>query len=297
MANDINIPQPPQITEEQLKDCRESGDFRPVLFEWYKYVGTLCSFFASIDPNSSALRQILALHYAVLIGLLTRCSRLMLANVALSHEGLFGETTSIIDRCIFESSTKVVWLCTVPDEDRFTRFIADGLKTELELKNQIEEKIASRQGRKLAIEERMLTSINNSISLSQLSEAQIQAATKLPDLASMIKVIGSDRLHYVVGQKIGSHHVHGTWPSLRLHYLEEVNGVLRPRDHNVPTHVNQLVFTPLLVLEAIIAFIYFIFKDHNDSDDISTLPKAVMDEILKIYSEVVGNDFELVTEI
>lgn len=53
---------------------------------------------------------------------------------------------------------------------------------------------------------------------------------------------------------MGSHHVHGTRPSLRLHYLKEVDGALKPRDHDVSTHVNQLVFTPLFVLEAVISF-------------------------------------------
>jgi len=101
------VPEPPKFTEADWLKCRDSGDYCPILFEWYKFVGTLCNFFASIRPDSPAVRSIPPVHYAVMIGLLNRCSRLMLSNVTLSHEGLFGETTALLDRCIFESCVKV----------------------------------------------------------------------------------------------------------------------------------------------------------------------------------------------
>lgn len=154
MVDNIDYLQKPVIPESQLKQCRETGDFRPVLFEWYKYVGTVCNYYASIRQDSPALREIPAQHYVILTGLLNRCSRLMLANVVLSHQGRFGETTSIIDRCIFESSIKAIWLCTLRDQDAFVRFIADGLKSELELKREIEKNILTRNTKKMVIEER-----------------------------------------------------------------------------------------------------------------------------------------------
>ena len=86
------VPNSPRISAEQLEECRKTGDFCPILFEWYKFTGALCNFFASIKRESVALRSVPAQDYYVLIGLLNRCSRLMLANVALSHEGVFGET-------------------------------------------------------------------------------------------------------------------------------------------------------------------------------------------------------------
>ena len=297
MFQDIEIPKPPKITDEQMAKCRENSEYSPVLFEWYKYVGLLSNFYASIRPDSPALRPLPTLHYNVLVGLLNRCARLMLANVALSHKGLFGETTAILDRCIFESAVKAVWLCTVGEEDSFTRFIADGLKTELEFKTKIQENILNRGDKSMAIEARMLSSIGNYISSSGLSEPDIQSAKKLPDLASMVDNIGHDRLLYLVGQKMGSHHVHGTWPSLRLHYLKEQDGVLQPRDHDCPTHINQYVFVPLVVLDAIEAFLEFICQDEQDAQALSQLVHSVEEEIRKINSEVVGDDFVLVEEV
>jgi uncharacterized protein DUF5677 len=269
-----------------------------MLFEWYKFVGTLCNFFASIRPDSPAVRHIRPLYYAVLIGLLNRSSRLMLSNVALSHEGLFGETTAIVDRCIFESCVKVCWLCQSTSEDRFERFLADGLKTELELKEKIERAIADRGGETLEIESRMLKSIARYIESSGMSADAVAATKKLPDMASMIDSLGQDRLTYVVGQRIGSHHIHGTWPSLRMHYLTESDdGLLMPRDHDCSTHVNQYVFVPLFVLDAMEQFVRFIFAKKEDATSMVELVGSVRCEIEKINAEVVGTDFERAEEV
>lgn len=292
MNDDISVPLPPEITEDQLAHCQETGDFCPILFEWYKYVGLLCNFYASIRSDSPAVRKLPPLHYAVLVGLLNRCSRLMLANVALSHKGLFGETTAILDRCIFESVIKTIWLCKIRDEDCFIRFIADGLKTEIEFKNQIEKIISERDGSPLVIESRMLESIKNYISSSGLSEQEISSSKKLPDLASMIQSVGGDRLLYIIGQKIGSHHVHGTWPSLRFYYLTEHNGLLAPRDHDCATHVNQYVFIPIFVLQAVRAFVEFICAQTGDAEGLSTLLNAVEEEVVKLNEQIVGKDFD-----
>jgi hypothetical protein len=91
------------------------------------------------------------------MGLVNRCARLMLSNVALSHDGKFGETTAIVDRCIFESALKIIWLCRSASQEEFTRYIATGLKTELEFKAAIEANIMANDGVPVPIEKRMLT--------------------------------------------------------------------------------------------------------------------------------------------
>lgn len=287
-----DVPLPPEISKDQLTKCRKTGDYCPILFEWYKYVSLLCNFYASIHPDSPCVRKLPPLHYEVLIGLLNRCSRLMLSNVALSHQGRFGETTAILDRCIFESAIKTIWLCTNRDEESFVRFIADGLKIEIELKNKIDQIISERGGGPLIIESRMIESINKYITNSGLSEQEIVESKKLPDLASMIDSIGGNRLLYIGGQKLGSHHVHGTWISLRHHYLKERNGLMVPRDHDCETHVNQFAFIPLCVVDAVRAFIGYICCDPDDANGPSKLLHSVKDKIMELYSEVVENDFE-----
>jgi hypothetical protein len=290
MGDQEEFPQPPRISAEELEQCRASGDFCPVLFEWYKYTGLVANFLTRIALESAAVRRRQAAHYGSVIGLLNRCSRLMLANVALSHNGVFGETTAIVDRCIFESAVKAVWLCQHASDDAFNRYIADGLKTELALKSQIEKKIGAREGRIVKIEERMLASIHRYIAASGMTETQIAGSKKLPDLASMIDALGSERLTYVVGQQIGSHHVHGTWPSLLTHYLEWEDGSFRPRDHDAPTHVDQYVFVPMMVLGAADAYCDWLM-DEECAQAFKSIIQSVRDEIIAINREVVGDDF------
>lgn len=294
---DFGLPQPPQIDEAQLLRCRESGDFCPVLFEWYKFVGLLCNFFARIRSDSEDLREIAPLHYAVLVALLNRCSRLMLANIALSHEGRFGETTGILDRCIFESVVKLSWLCEKADDNSFKRLMLDGLKSDVEFKGVILANVAARGGEPLVIEERMLQSIDNYLSTVPTTDAEVAASPKLPDLASMISVIGHGRLVYVVGQRMGSHHVHGTWPSLFRDYLEEHEGMLGPRDHDCPTHANQYVFVMRFVLDAMRSFIRFVAKAGDGQDAFISLLDGVQEEVDKLNAEVVGGDFEHVERV
>ena len=290
------LPDVPEISDEQLAKCRETGDFSPVLFEWYKFTGLLCNFFARLQADSPAITAPPPRDYAVLVGLLNRISRLMLSNVALSHEGLFGETTAIIDRCIFESAIKSIWLCETDSADRFDRLVADGLKTKLKFKEQIEGNIAER-GEPVVIESRMLESIERYIQSSNLAATDIAATPKLPNLASMIDAVRRHKLLYLVGQRIGSHHVRGTWPSLRLHYLEEVDGVLVPRDHDCGTHVNQYVFVPLIVLDTLQSFVSFVFADPTDREAMIGLLDSVEQEIMAINAEVVGDDFERTAEV
>ncbi len=298
MTEQMPVPSPPKFSDEEIKKCRESGDFMPMLFEWYKFVGHLCIFFALIKRESPAFREIPAIQYSVLTGLLNRCARLMLANIALSHNGRFGETTALLDRCIFESCVKVRWLCHKSTDDAFSRYLADGLKTEVELSAEIQGNITTREGnRVLVIEERMLKSIKRHMALAGLTEVDIAATKKLPNTAAMLCDLGQDRLMYVVGQRIGSHHVHGTWTSLLMHYLEEEDGSLVLRDHDCDTHPNQFVTVPLLVLTAMDAYIGFMVGATEDIEPMKGLLTSVEQEILKINSEMAEGDFDAVPEI
>jgi hypothetical protein len=299
MTEHAQLPDPPEFSEEEMEKCRETGDYMPVLFEWYKFVGQVCIFFAQLDRESPAVKAMSPVQYGVLVGLLNRCARLMLANLALSHNGRFGEATALLDRCIFESSLKVQWLCLKGTDDSFERYLADGLKTEIELKLEIEGNINGREsGEELNIEKRMLASISRHVSASKLTEDEILSKKKLPDIASMINDLGHGRLMYVVAQRLGSHHVHGTWPSLLLHYLEvDEDDGLYLRDHNCASHPNQFVMTPLQVLEAVRAFIEHVTHSDEEAEPIIGLLDSIQDEILKINSEMVGSDFDSPSEI
>ena len=292
MTEESVLPDPPSFSEAELEACEKSGDYRPILFEWYKFVGSVNVVIAHIQRDSPAFKAIPEIQFYILTGLLNRCARLILSNVALSHEGKFGETTAIVDRCIFESAVKISWLCNNPSDEKFRRYLADGLKTELEFKGQIEANIAARDGEKLPIEHRMLTSIANHIQAAGLSEAEIESEKRLPDLASMLSAIGLNRLVYVTAQKLGSHHIHGTWPSLLFHYLEEEPAGSRkfaPRGHDCSTHVNQCIFVPLMILQSLADYVRFALQS-PESNTFEDLLDGTHEEIRAIASKAWVDD-------
>lgn len=292
-ASESLLPTPPTFSNDELQRCRDTGDYSPILFEWYKFVGSLAVVVTNIQRESPAFRFIPVRTYHVLIGLLNRCSRLMLSNVALSHEGTFGETTAIIDRCIFESALKIMWLCKDPSDERVVRYIADGLRTEIEFKTEIEKQIAERDGNPHAIETRMLGSIERTLAAARLTSDEVMSAKKLPDIAALMTDVGFDRLAYVIRQRIGSHHVHGTWPSLLTHYLEEVEEEaysFRPRDHDCPTHINQYMSTSITVLHALSTYIEYALREGREVDEFVGLFESVEKEIMRIYTEAIGGD-------
>ena len=140
----------------------------------------------------------------------------------------------------------------------------------------------------------MLKSIENYFALVQTDEAAILASQKIPDMASMISAAGLDRLLYVVGQRMGSHHVHGTWPNLWLFFLEERDGKIILRDHDSETHVNQYVSVMFFVLDAMTAFISYVAKEGDGRTAFIDLVSSVRAEIYALNLEVVGNDFDVI---
>lgn len=287
------LPDPPKFSNEDMDKCKRTGDYSPVLFEWYKYAGALNVITANLMPSSPTYKNIPSQHCHVLLGLLNRSARLILANVALSHEGKFGETTVIVDRCIFETSIKILWLCTNPSDEKFKRYYADGLKTEVEFKKHIIDIIGSHEGNKLPIEERMLRSIERHFKAAEMTENEIISTKKLPDLATMMDELGFERVLYVIGQKIGSHHVHGGWTDLLRFYLEENDtGGFSPRTGPIDTYINQLMYIPLIVLRALSGYIYFVMDNEGDAKTFSELFAFARDELLEIYSLAIGEEFE-----
>src|SRR5271169_439372 len=84
---EVDLPQPPIFTEAEMAECRKTNLYMPIIYEWYKYVGMMAFFIGHIMPESPAFRSVPSQHYYILMGLLNRCGRLILSNVALSQNG------------------------------------------------------------------------------------------------------------------------------------------------------------------------------------------------------------------
>ncbi|MGA8474545.1 MAG: DUF5677 domain-containing protein [Candidatus Cybelea sp.] len=291
--NGLGFPLLPEITDALLEQCSSSDDYRPILFELYKHVGLLSIAFAQISPESQGLRALPPLEFSILIGLLTRCSRLMLSTLRLTSEGRHGETTALIDRCIFESSVILRWLCCTELSDRFERYVGHGLKSELALKALIEETIRTRGGVPWAIEKRMIESIARYVDASGFDEKQVAQSKRLPDLASMIRAIGRDPIDYVVGQRLASHAVHGTWPDLFTHYLEQADGRLVPCDNaSSSMTANEFMSISLHVLNALDAFCEYVVLQPDARIELATRITSARSQLLSIYDLIAKGDFD-----
>ena len=222
----------------------------------------------------------------------------MYANIALSHEGQFGESTSILDRCIFESCVNLDWFHVVLIlKKNLIWYIASGLKAEIELKSQIELSINARNGTILNIEKRMLKSIKECLIEAGFDEEKIRDARRLPDLASRLDSLGHRRLSYTVGQRLGSHYVHGTWVALRNQYIEPgENGNYLARQAT-ETHINQYIYIPCIIIEALKTFVSYILVSRQDETKVFLqLLEDTVEEISKLNSEITGSDYDEVSQ-
>ena len=286
---------PPDVSEDELLQARSSNDYIPLIFKRYRFVGNLAMAVVQLQPLQFLLEGPRRKQYHVICGLLNRAGRLIFSNVALVHEGRFGEAMAIIDRSIFETAVKLIWLCSEPSREKFQIFYANSLLPEIELKAIIERNIQAR-GTSLPIEERMLNSINRHFDAAGLRETEINGTPKMPSIAAMLTAIGRDRLDYVVAQRIGSHHVHGTWPSLLLHYLRpdksspegELNFL--PNGAFCEPNVNQFFYGSLLTLECIEHYASICFGECNLSDEVFALTRSARDAIILVLNELHEQD-------
>lgn len=256
------LPSPPDPTEDELAKY-EFEDWIGLFFEWHKTVGLLTAYWSLLIRESPALKRISKLRYIVLTALLSRISRLMMANLRMASDHRHFEAISIIDRSLHETAIKLTWLCKSKGSDRFDRYLADGLRNDLEFRKYILAAVQER-GHQTAIEARMLDSIDRSIRTSGIVEGRIVTIKKLPTLEVMMREVGFKDLGYLVVQRMGSHAVHGTWTGLLASAIDVEESTLKVRHETNSPHPNQLMFGSLMVLEAITAFSHFVLRRENN---------------------------------
>lgn len=227
-----------------------------MIFEWYKRVAMIATTCASVLHETPGARDLAARDYRIVTGLLMRCGRLMRSVLELARHHRFGESIPVLTRSLCESAIKAAWLSTERSADAFERYIADGLKAELELKADIEKNVAAR-GYSLVIETRMLGSIASCFGPSGISEDHLRTIRKLPDMATMYeKAIRDARGIYLVVHKFGSHATHGTWVDLlHRHLMIDEDGQLQIQPEHVPPDQEQLRSGAMVVLRAIEKFL------------------------------------------
>ena len=281
----------PEFSAELIANCKLSNNYIPILFEWYKYVGLLCNLIGSISVIDSNKSKI---HLAILKGMLNRCSRLVMASLRLASNGLYGESVRIFTRLITESAVKIEWLVTRNSVTDFNKYLAGGLKAEVKLKELIELNISTRGAKAFEIEKRMLRSIDRYMKLSGLTFEEIKTIPDVPDLASMYRDLDISDNQYVSFHRLGSQSIHGTWSDLISNYLRvDDDGNFILRDHDVIPNQNEFAGSSLIILNALTAYVKYLFDDLYLREIHVGYINDVRTEIIDIFRLTGENDFDI----
>lgn len=288
------LPEIPDISKNEIKKCKENNNFMPIAFKWSKFCGIMSIRFASITLDSPSInRQIDDIHIIILQGLLNRCSRLLMSIMHLASANKFDETIRIIFRCLMETIIKIEWLTINKNNDAFTRYIADGLKSDLVLKKLIEKNIFERDGKTQIIEERMLNSIRKCVNNSGMTEKQVTETKKMPNFYTICSDTGNDKT-YITIQRMGSHAIHGTFTDLLFHYLENNDGVFSLKD-NTDKPKDSYLTTPCLFLTiALEKYSTYIFDNLELISELKVFLKDVRMQIFANFNDLKSSDFDYV---
>ena len=96
----------------------------------------------------------------------------------------------------------------------------------LDHKNEIEKTANGRDGKYLQIEQNIIDGVDDCVSKSELTEDEINSASRMPNYFDILQSLGFNRSDYLILQTMTSHGVHGSWTSLIYDYLDEEDGKL-----------------------------------------------------------------------
>jgi len=225
----------PEFDDETLAQCRESGDWMPVAFEWYKHTAILIFRIAQLGgDNDQGLVERPHRHSAVMKGLLARSSKLMLASLNLVAESRFGDILIAIQRMAIESMVKLRWLIKMDTPEKFNQFIAAGLQMSPDLAERINA-LAENSDDAGPLYTRLLDNINASYTISGVTIDEIRQAKALPNFYQMLEKLNLQD-QYLLLQVVASSQIHGDWADLIANHLEYNYG--RQRFSLKSTHNN-----------------------------------------------------------
>lgn len=201
------------------------ADIFSAAFELYRDTATVVHvaghLYADDTPDGALPRN-----QAILVGLLMRIAKFMAAVMQLSDgQRDKRKVIAALNRSIIESVVNLRFPTAKSDPKFFSQFVEFSLGPERELYDAVQQNIKAR-GRTLAIEERMLKSIECVCRLSGTTIDQVRV--KYGDwgggVKERLKAIDFEE-SYAGLQRIPSHSVHGSWIDLLFHYSDESGGL------------------------------------------------------------------------
>lgn len=247
--------------------------------------------FSSVLDSSPAWKGRSPEFWVTIASSFDRLRRLIGSNLEFFQDDRYSETTAIIDRCIIETCSKIIWLCEDPNEERLELFIQGSLKNDREHRRKIEENVRLNGGRTTAIEKRMLDRMSNFEARAGTAAIADRDLKQMPNLYNIMRENGEDRYAYVAIGKIASHAVHGNWQHLYERHMKFEDGRYTVQFNYRPSNPVQFFLPAVYVLEAGISYIESCFDDAEALRSIIELCRSAIDKSGEVYREAVADDY------
>jgi hypothetical protein len=251
------------IDSAALAACITADDFTSLSFELYKEVGVVATVSASCYIGMPGDPHVMPRNQAICAGLLIRIAKFMTAIVVLTATKESREVAMALMRCIMDTAVTIRFLILKNDNSIYDEFVRRGLSPEGELFDLVQRNLAARGGESLPVERRLLKTINDLLTASGLTIADIprQHRDWGGGLRKRLIALGIEDT-YAGSQRMPSHAIHGTWVDLLIHHLEqtEAGWRLRPDFSRIDT---RLLFPQsLTVLQAASDYLKGFFSAH-----------------------------------
>jgi len=254
-----------EIDEAVIAEFQSEGQYVGVTVDLVIEVGSYALIAANLFKNPQ-MRW--SRNEAILGGQLVRLFKLLdaLLDQTCKHRR---EISVVITRLIFECIVNLRYMIANASDDLFNSYRSYSLQHELKLLERIEANVAERGGDSLAIEDRMIRSINLSFQASGLTRQDVanhrQRNWSGLNLYERAERVGLGQA-YMAAFGGGSHAVHGNWQDMLEYNLEKLDdNSYRPNlDWHMPRP--QILETlAMLVADALMDYVtYFTEGDATE---------------------------------
>jgi hypothetical protein len=253
-----------KIDVEEISQFKSEDDFTGVSVKIVIEVGSYICIAGNIFPTDT---KCWSMGQAIVGGHLVRLYKFISAMLdqTCQHRR---ETSFVFARLAFECIVNLRYLIKNASEELFWSYRAYSLKHEYKLHKIITENIASRGGKVLEIEQRMLNSIEKSFQASGINMEEIQPFQLRnwggKNIYEKAEDLGLEKA-YLAAFGGGSHSVHGNWQDMLEYNLEkQPNGTFMPNfewNNPRPQLLNAIA---LLSTEAIIEYLNWITDGNSE---------------------------------
>jgi len=256
------------VDSATLIACHTAEDFTNLSFELYKEVGLMTTAAASCYFGLPSQRHVMERNQAICAGLLIRVAKFISAIVVLTATQESREVALALMRCIMDTAVTIRFLILKNDDATYFEFVRRGLSPEADLYDLVNRNITARGGEILGIERRLLKTISD---LATASELRIEDVPRQHrdwggGLRNRLIALGIEDT-YAGTQRIPSHAVHGTWVDLLIHHLEQADGGWRLRPHFTRIDTRFLFPQSMMVLQAAADYLKGFFAEHRGELD------------------------------